>query len=263
LERGLLPQAGGDPCCRVQRFVDGGPNNPGAARASGSIRPGDVVVAVNGSPVKTYEQTISVLKKSINRREITFQSAWNDISTPKKSNGNFPGILRRTLRTSSFDLSPVTKESEEKNSIRGSIQKSRSEVWNANLDGMEGKAVLGTQKRSPTPFTRRAGSLDQDEKSTVANSSASSKRTQYTTNFNQSTPLLLSPSLVSMPVETTSEGIPLSGNKNRTSAGAELKTEAQAGAPMPGFANWLVRSNRKFHAADTGENKRAVSEGTV
>ena len=91
--------------CRVVRFVDGGPKNPGQARKSGKIQPGDLVVQVDDSKVvsKTYEEIISVLKNTKSKRSITFRSVWDPsiLATPT-SNQHVkvpPSSVNSTSRT--------------------------------------------------------------------------------------------------------------------------------------------------------------------
>jgi hypothetical protein len=65
--------------CRVVRFVDGGPNNPGQARKSGKIKPGDLVIQVEAENdvASNYEEIIQVLKKTHAKRELIFHSVWD------------------------------------------------------------------------------------------------------------------------------------------------------------------------------------------
>ena len=80
--------------CRVVRFVDGGPKNPGQARRSGKINPGDLVVQVDDSKVvsKTYDEIIAVLKNANCKRAITFRSVWDPslLSTPSNVQSKLP-----------------------------------------------------------------------------------------------------------------------------------------------------------------------------
>ena len=52
--------------CRVARFVDGGPNDPGQARKSGKIKPGDLVLKVEAEGMliaaTTYDEIINASK---------------------------------------------------------------------------------------------------------------------------------------------------------------------------------------------------------
>lgn len=68
--------------CRVVRFVDGGPNNPGQARRSGKIKPGDWVLKVEAEGMlmaaTTYEEILQVLKQSHVKRILTVKSMWDE-----------------------------------------------------------------------------------------------------------------------------------------------------------------------------------------
>lgn len=67
---------------KVVRFVDGGPKDPGQARKSGDIRPGDLVIRAEAPNTvgTTYESIIKVLKTSHSVRELTFIPAWESIN---------------------------------------------------------------------------------------------------------------------------------------------------------------------------------------
>ena len=217
----------------MQRFVDGGPRDPGPARASGNIQPGDVVVAVNGSPVKTYEQTISILKQSVNTREITFQSAWadlpvSDLRKPQshESSPDGPVVkifnegrrpMERSLRSSSFDLSFVVDESDHGQQQRSgsngrSLQKSRSETWKyANAMAVES---------STSPLNHRLITSDLSETTlTPVN--------RDVPNSKSSSPLLWSSSTTRSTNTTSGEG-----------NGSDEICDHVAN-----FASWLIRSN--------------------
>ena len=68
--------------CRVVRFVDGGPKNPGQARQSGEIQPGDWVLKVVAeglfAPATTYEEILRLLKHTHVKRTLTVKSMWDD-----------------------------------------------------------------------------------------------------------------------------------------------------------------------------------------
>jgi hypothetical protein len=63
----------------IVRFVDGGPYDPGAARSSGKLCPGDFVVRVEAEGVvgTTYYTILHLLQKSWTTRKLTFRSAWD------------------------------------------------------------------------------------------------------------------------------------------------------------------------------------------
>ena len=60
--------------CRVQKFSDGGPDQPGPARAKGCIAPGDIVLKVNGHEITGYDQAIALLKQHEQPRVIVLRS---------------------------------------------------------------------------------------------------------------------------------------------------------------------------------------------
>lgn len=66
---------------KVVRFVDGGPHDPGPARRSGRIQPGDFVVRVEAEGVvgTTYYTILHLLQKSWTTRKLTFRSAWEPL----------------------------------------------------------------------------------------------------------------------------------------------------------------------------------------
>jgi hypothetical protein len=63
----------------IVRFVDGGPHNPGQARASGRLRPGDFVIRVEAEGVvgTSYYTVLHLLQKSWTTRTLTFRPAWD------------------------------------------------------------------------------------------------------------------------------------------------------------------------------------------
>jgi len=79
--------------CRVARFVDGGPNDPGQARKSSKISCGDLVLKVEAEgelmAATTYDEIINLLQLSHKKRIITVQSIWGsnkNISEPTNNN---------------------------------------------------------------------------------------------------------------------------------------------------------------------------------
>jgi chromosome segregation ATPase len=111
---GLQLEAAGDSECRVQRFVDGGPNSPGPARMAGKIRPGDRLVQVNGEPVESYAAAVTILRESTVRRAVTFQSAWSSLEDSQQDapgvapprTPKVPGTAKRTPAVSKSTLKP-------------------------------------------------------------------------------------------------------------------------------------------------------------
>lgn len=68
--------------CRIARFVDGGPHQPGQARLCGKMQPGDLVLQVQaeGCPMTatTYDEIIRLMKISHVKRIMTVQSVWEE-----------------------------------------------------------------------------------------------------------------------------------------------------------------------------------------
>ncbi len=97
---------------RVQKFVDGGFQNPGAARKSGMIQPGDEVIAVNGQPVSSYEQTLELLQEQTVTREMTFRRPCNKsiMSSPPKTTGRIGRTIQVTPNPSLMSLRAVESE---------------------------------------------------------------------------------------------------------------------------------------------------------
>jgi hypothetical protein len=73
----LLGTTVNDQACRVDGFVDGGPDDPSQARKSGKIQMGDVIVSVNGIVPDSYEDTIDLLKEG-GTRVIVFRGGTQD-----------------------------------------------------------------------------------------------------------------------------------------------------------------------------------------
>ncbi|GAX13441.1 hypothetical protein FisN_34Lh046 [Fistulifera solaris] len=97
---------------RVQKFVDGGFQNPGAARKSGVIQPGDEVIAVNGQPVSSYEQTLELLQEQTTTREMTFRRPCNKsiMNSPPKTTGRIGRTIQVTPNPSMMSLRAVESE---------------------------------------------------------------------------------------------------------------------------------------------------------
>ena len=97
--------------CRVARFVDGGPNDPGQARKSGKISCGDLVLKVEAEgelmAATTYDEIIKLLQLSHKKRIITVQSIWgshknvSEPTTNKSDRGTKIGQFIPTKRGSS------------------------------------------------------------------------------------------------------------------------------------------------------------------
>ena len=106
--------------CRVVRFVDGGPKNPGQARKSGSIQPGHLVeyAELLGSDGKgvvkatTYDGIISVLKTSNAPRQLVVRPAsW----IPSKKG------VSKTKKSSRRTVFQEEKKEEESSTTRHSV----------------------------------------------------------------------------------------------------------------------------------------------
>jgi hypothetical protein len=80
-----------DYAAKIVRFVDGGPQNPGSARASGRLRPGDFVIRVEAEGIvgTTYYTALHLLQKSWTTRKLTFRSAWDPSTMGSSSNPPF------------------------------------------------------------------------------------------------------------------------------------------------------------------------------
>ena len=97
--------------CRVARFVDGGPNDPGQARKSGKISCGDLVLKVEAEgelmAATTYDEIIKLLQLSHKKRIITVQSIWgshknvSEPTTNKSDRGTKIGQFIPTKRGNS------------------------------------------------------------------------------------------------------------------------------------------------------------------
>jgi chromosome segregation ATPase len=97
---------------RVQKFVDGGLQNPGAARKSGLIQPGDEVIAVNGEPVTSYEQTLELLQEQTTTREMTFRRPCDKsiMKATPKTTGRIGRTIQITPNPSLISLRAVESE---------------------------------------------------------------------------------------------------------------------------------------------------------
>lgn len=80
--------------CKIVRFVDGGPKNPGQARKSGKLKPGDLVTKVeaNGVVGSSYDDIVEILKDTCATRTVTFQSVWN---SPNLESRTKSGVIRQ------------------------------------------------------------------------------------------------------------------------------------------------------------------------
>ena len=113
----LEPSPDNNAVIRVQRFVDGGPNEPGQARKAGCIQLGDIVTHVNGNDVTSYEAALDQLQQTSSKREMTFSRStlWKPMTTAVDA------------RTPSAPKQQHTQklESSGRRSLPGSIKKQR------------------------------------------------------------------------------------------------------------------------------------------
>lgn len=66
-----------DKACRIYGFNDFGPGQLSPAQASGKVEIGDVIVSVNGVEVKSYDETIDLLKAG-GQREVVLRTGTED-----------------------------------------------------------------------------------------------------------------------------------------------------------------------------------------
>lgn len=109
--------------CRVIRFVDGGPKNPGQARRSGKIMPGDAIIRAeaNGIVGCSYEEIMQLLTDTWATRTLIFQSMWDS------SILDAPTTLRSIEAPSSLHISvqrhmTFTKQKGEESSIENEMK---------------------------------------------------------------------------------------------------------------------------------------------
>ncbi|CAJ1935428.1 unnamed protein product [Cylindrotheca closterium] len=108
-----------DPCtgCRIVRFVDGGPKNPGQARKSGKLKLGDLITQVEANAVvgSSYADIVEILKDSCATRRVSFRSVWTSAmldyhSKSSRVNTSKPNKnLERPLTPNAHNLSAKRK----------------------------------------------------------------------------------------------------------------------------------------------------------
>ena len=87
------------------KFVDGGAADPGQARASGRIRPGDLLMAVDGTDVMSwnYPDVIAFLKRRSSTTasgcNVTFRTVWNQAPVVHEKQNNGRNSLERKKQT--------------------------------------------------------------------------------------------------------------------------------------------------------------------
>ena len=95
--------------CRVMKFIDGSSTNPSQARESGKIRPGDLLIAVDGKDVISwnYPDIIAFLKQRPTSlgRHMTFRTVWQP--------SNQQTSQEVTLPSSKIALKKVASNSEQ------------------------------------------------------------------------------------------------------------------------------------------------------
>jgi chromosome segregation ATPase len=163
--------------CKVQRFADAGPQQPGPARRSGEIQPGDFLVQVNGSRTQSYEETIQLLKNSNSRREITFQRAWGRTAvvpaTPQvgrthrlaASNSRVPGTLHKTPKDVPYSPASSATESDASQSIDlALVQNPEDGILLSNLARSGNKSGSTVPAKDSVDATASTRLLDRLEK---------------------------------------------------------------------------------------------------
>ena len=125
--------------CRVTRYVDGGPENPGQARKSG-IKPGDLVLKVEAEGVSmtgtTYNEIVDILKLSDKQRTITVQSTLESQGLTSAESENFTenlikGIALPALSKESFSES--RNEVSQESTIESMIQHSAFDITQPSI----------------------------------------------------------------------------------------------------------------------------------
>lgn len=98
--------------CRVLRFADGGEEDPGQARRSGRIQPGDLLVAIDDRDVISwdYPDIIALLRRTGNAkgRKLSFRSVWRPTEGEKHTTqSSLPFRTNKKLLEVSEPESPV------------------------------------------------------------------------------------------------------------------------------------------------------------
>ena len=98
----VVESVGREVGCRVLDFADGGEQDPGQARKSGKIRPGDLLVAINGHDVISwdYPDIIAFLRQTAgaHERTLAFRSVWTP--TDERSQDTLPSEQTAKVSTS-------------------------------------------------------------------------------------------------------------------------------------------------------------------
>mmetsp|Transcript_36534 Transcript_36534/g.88236 ORF Transcript_36534/g.88236 Transcript_36534/m.88236 type:complete len:1109 (+) Transcript_36534:158-3484(+) len=151
--------------CRIARFVDGYPRNPGQARSCGKLSPGDLVLQVQaeGSQMTatTYDEMIRLLKISHVKRIMTVQSVWEDcIDFTSVDAANVSSDVDRvpitTLRTPSTSTRTGNSPKDfigTRQVVKGS-SKTGINNSNNNISGQSSKSTLSAPLPPTTPNTK-------------------------------------------------------------------------------------------------------------
>ena len=107
---------------KIVRFVDGGPHNPGQARASGRLRPGDFVLRVEAEGVvgTSYYTVLHLLQKSWTTRTLTFRPAW-DPSRMAREGSTLPLSAERSTSSKEEAATMATSNDRCSTASRGTI----------------------------------------------------------------------------------------------------------------------------------------------
>lgn len=96
--------------CRVLGFADGGEDDPGQARKSKLIRPGDLLVAINGRDVISwnYPDILALLRQTAkaNERILAFRSVWTPTESTELRDAA-PSMESKVLLEKSTSATPV------------------------------------------------------------------------------------------------------------------------------------------------------------
>jgi chromosome segregation ATPase len=150
-----------NPCygCRIVRFVDGGPHNPGQARKSNKIKPGDLVLKVEAEGTRiaatTYEEMIKLLKHTHVRRILTVKSVWDD----EQLLGNDTSRMQATMTSSTgppSKTSAMTFIPTRKASASSKIHSSRSRFTSVRptvpVVPEEEQVIISSPKSTSSPI---------------------------------------------------------------------------------------------------------------
>lgn len=172
---GLQLEPSDEAGAKVVRFVDGGPNNPGQARRSGAIRPGDLVIRAESAYRigMTYDEIISILKKSHTVRELRIQSYWDGLvhsEDQRSSEQSLPKSIEMKAKstTSSSKKTLRTSRSARKRIERTPLAQAE---YNMRRDPPTPSYLANmpptTPKGAREPSRTQSGSTGRSQKSTI------------------------------------------------------------------------------------------------